>query len=109
VDLSPDEKGRYGEWQGLALADRRLRRAVASLEGRGAFVVGLLGNCNSSLGTLAGLQRSGASEQALEVGLIWIDAHADFNTPETTLSGWLGGMPVSVASGRSLDRLRVPR
>lgn len=107
VDLSPDEKGRYGEWERLALADAHLGRAVASLEEQGAFVIGLLGNCNSSLGMLAGLQSSGASGRPLRVGLIWIDAHADFNTPETTLSGWLGGMPVSVASGQSLSRLRM--
>jgi len=106
VDLSPDEKGRYGEWERLGLADAHLGRAVASLAERGAFVVGLLGNCNSSLGMLAGLQTSGTSRRPLRVGLIWIDAHADFNTPETTLSGWLGGMPVSVASGQSLTRLR---
>jgi arginase len=35
-----------------------------------------------------------------------MDAHSDFNTPETTLSGWLGGMPVAVAAGQCLHRLR---
>ena len=40
------------------------------------------------------------------MGLIWIDAHGDFNTPETCLSGWLGGMPVSLAAGQSLQRMR---
>ncbi|MCG6954436.1 MAG: arginase family protein, partial [Gemmatimonadetes bacterium] len=107
IDLSPDEKGRYGEWQRLGLADHHLSGAVSSMAERGTFVVGLLGNCNSSLGMLAGLQKSDPSGRPLRVGLIWIDAHADFNTPETSLSGWLGGMPVSVASGQSLVRLRM--
>jgi arginase len=107
VDLSPGEKGRYGEWERLSLADGHLGRAVAPLAGRGVFVLGLLGNCNSSLGMLAGLESSGSSGRPLRVGLIWIDAHADFNTPESSLSGWLGGMPVSVASGQSLTRLRL--
>jgi arginase len=107
VGLSADEEGRYGAWQRLALADHHLGVAVSSLTKRGTFVVGLLGNCNSALGMLAGLQNSGASGRPLDVGLIWIDAHADFNTPETTLSGWLGGMPVSVAAGQSLVRLRM--
>jgi arginase len=40
------------------------------------------------------------------VGLVWIDAHGDFNTPETTLSGMLGGMPVAVSAGLALHRLR---
>jgi arginase len=56
---------------------------------------------------LAGLQHSGTEPTPLEVGLIWIDAHGDFNTPETTLSGWLGGMPVSIAAGPGLYRLRL--
>lgn len=106
VELTPDEKDLYGEWRRLALADAHLGEAVASLVQDGLFPLGLLGNCNSSLGMLAGLQRAGSSSRPLKVGLIWIDAHADFNTPETTLSGWLGGMPVSVAAGESLLRLR---
>ncbi|MHB1097638.1 MAG: arginase family protein [Gemmatimonadaceae bacterium] len=107
VALAPEEQGRYGEWERLSLADGHLGRAVAPMVRRGVFALGLLGNCNSALGMLAGLQNSGESPRPLRVGLIWIDAHADFNTPETTLSGWLGGMPVSVAAGQSLGRLRV--
>ena len=42
----------------------------------------------------------------MKVGLVWIDAHGDFNTPETTLSGMLGGMPVAVSAGLCLTRLR---
>ena len=39
--------------------------------------------------------------------MLFLDAHADFNTPETTLSGMLGGMPVAVAAGLCLRRLRL--
>jgi arginase len=39
--------------------------------------------------------------------MLWLDAHPDFNTPETTRSGSLGGMPVAVATGRALSRLRM--
>lgn len=106
VALGPEEQGRYGEWERLSLADGRLGRAVAPMVRHGEFALGLLGNCNSSLGMMAGLQNSGRSPRPLRVGVIWIDAHADFNTPETTLSGWLGGMPVSIATGQSLQRLR---
>ena len=38
------------------------------------------------------------------IGMLWLDAHPDFNTPETTRSGSLGGMPVAVATGRALQR-----
>ncbi len=106
IDLTTEEKKQYGVWNRLAMADAHLGKAVSPMVKKGIFTVGLLGNCNSSLGILAGLQHSGSDSKLLKVGLIWIDAHGDFNTPETTLSGWLGGMPVSVASGQSLFRLR---
>jgi arginase len=106
VELTDEEEGRYGVWQRVSLADGHLGRAVGPMAGQGTFVLGLLGNCISSWGMLAGLQNSEPNGRPRRVGLIWIDAHGDFNTPETTLSGWLGGMPVSVASAQSLDRMR---
>jgi arginase len=69
--------------------------------------VGLLANCSSIMGMLGGLQRSGPSPRPLRVGLVFIDAHGDFNTPETTLSGMLGGMPVAISAGLCLTRLRL--
>src|SRR4030081_822364 len=55
----------------------------------------------------SGLQHSGPGAKPLRVGMVFIDAHGDFNTPETTLSGMLGGMPVAVAAGQCLTRLRL--
>ncbi|MDP6610345.1 MAG: arginase family protein, partial [Vicinamibacterales bacterium] len=69
--------------------------------------VGLLANCNSLSGMLAGLQHSGPTRRPLRVGLVFIDAHGDYNTPETTLSGMLGGMPVAVAAGHALTNIRM--
>jgi len=39
--------------------------------------------------------------------MLWLDAHPDFNTPETTRSGSMGGMPVAIATGRALKNLRL--
>jgi arginase len=58
-------------------------------------------------GLVAGLQHSGATAKPLKIGMLWLDAHPDFNTPETTRSGSLGGMPVAVATGRALRRMRL--
>jgi arginase len=56
---------------------------------------------------LGGVQRSPVpGGKPLRVGLVYIDAHADFNTPETTLSGMLGGMDVAAAAGLCLTNLR---
>jgi len=106
IDLTDNEKEQYGVWHRLGLADGHLGEAVSELAGKNEFVLGLLGNCNSSLGMLAGLQHAGEGSDLQTVGMIWIDAHGDFNTPETSLSGWLGGMPVAIASGKCLHRIR---
>jgi arginase len=106
IDLTAEEKAQYGVWHRLGLADGHLGRAVADVAGKDKFVLGLIGNCNSSIGMLAGLQHTGDDQDLQTVGMIWIDAHGDFNTPETSLSGWLGGMPVAVASGQCLHRIR---
>ena len=57
--------------------------------------VSIAGDCCSAIGMLAGLQRAG-----LNPVLIWFDAHGDFNTHETTPSGFLGGMPLAMLTGR---------
>ena len=54
------------------------------------------GDCTTALATVAGLQRRGT-----EPGVIWLDAHGDFNTPRTTRSGYLGGMALAMLAGRA--------
>ncbi|MHC4947172.1 MAG: arginase family protein [Planctomycetota bacterium] len=106
VRLDDDQESAYGSWHRMGLACGRLATIVAEHARHERFVVGLLGNCTSLLGMLGGLQRGGDSGELRRVGLLFLDAHADFNTPETTLSGMLGGMPVAVAAGLCLSRLR---
>jgi arginase len=107
VALPPAEQRAYGEWNRLGLANGHLAEIVAGEVRAGAFPVGLLANCSALMGMLGGLQKSGTTAQPRRVGLVFIDAHGDFNTPETTLSGMLGGMPVAVSAGLGLTRLRV--
>jgi arginase len=66
---------------------RQLAEKVCNAAGSGAFPLVLAGGCISCVGTLAGL---GAPPAAI----IWLDAHGDFNTPETTISGFPGFHPV---------------
>src|SRR5262249_15892482 len=58
----------------------------------GAFPLLLSGNCGSAIGALAA---AGAG-----TGIAWFDGHGDFNTPETTVSGFLDGMALAIATGR---------
>jgi len=62
------------------------------------------GNCSHMTGVVGGLQDAhGASAR---IGLVWLDAHGDFNTPHTTLTGRWGGMPVAVCAGLALPQWR---
>ena len=78
-----------------------LARAVAA-EVRDAitanrFPVVLAGNCSTALGTVAGLD---AALGAGRTGVLWLDAHGDFNTPETTTSGFFDGTALAALTGR---------
>ena len=72
-----------------ALLADQVSRAVAA----GSLPVVLGGDCNVALGVLAGLGTA-------RTGVVWFDAHGDFNTPETSPSGFLDGMPLAMACGR---------
>ena len=105
--LTPDEATEYGGWKRLAMSLGHFADIVARNERDGYFTVGLLATCPSMPGLVAGLQHSGPTREPLRIGMLWLDAHPDFNTPETTRSGSLGGMPVAVATGRALERMRL--
>ncbi len=80
--------------------DRRLARRVADARDRGQFPLVLGGNCISCLGTTAGV----GDER--DLGVIWLDAHADFDTPEDNLSGFTDVMGLSILTGSCWRALR---
>lgn len=80
-----------GETNEIGAAFEVLRRtadAVAEADRAGAFPLVLSGNCMVSIAVAAGLQA--------DVGVVWLDAHADFNTPATTPSGNMHGMSAAL-------------
>jgi arginase len=89
-----DSQSRFATEAAVAfeLAREIQKRVSASCE-RGHFPVVLAGNCGSSLGTVAAL--GGA-----RTGVVWFDAHGDFNTPESTVSGFFDGMSLATLVGR---------
>lgn len=78
---------------------RRLAAAVASTPA-GCFPLVIGGDHSISIGTMAGIHSTGTRH-----GLIWIDAHGDFNTPDTTPSGNIHGMALAVNLGYGDPRL----
>lgn len=71
---------------------QRLSMRVQAAREDGAFPIILSGNCGAALGAMSGL----SAEQS---GLLWFDTHGDFNTPETSTSGFLDGMGLAVLAG----------
>jgi arginase/N-omega-hydroxy-L-arginine amidinohydrolase len=71
-----------------------LRSAVEDSIKAGSLTVMLLNTCSASLASLPIVAR-----EYKDVVVLWIDAHGDFNTPETTDSGYLGGMVLAGVCG----------
>jgi arginase len=122
---SPYDSGRLGERNGAgpaALADA-LREKAASVEEislngylaeisvafgvarelstrvrdcllKGAFPIALTGNCCAALGTIAGCG-------CASTDVVWFDGHGEGMTPDTTSSGFLDGMGISILTGRA--------
>lgn len=77
---------------------RQVAVAVADARRRKRFPLVLAGNCNASVGTYAGLGDPG-------IGVVWFDAHPDFNTPDEATGGYFDGMGVAILAGRCWHRL----
>lgn len=71
-----------------------VRDACAGAE----FPLVLAGNCNTTVGTVSGLMPR-------RVGCVWFDGHADFETPETTASGFIDGMGLAILTGHCWKQL----
>ncbi|HUE99503.1 MAG TPA: arginase [Anaerolineales bacterium] len=78
---------------------RRVAGAVATCIQGGRFPVVLGGDHSLSVGSIRGAAKH------KKLGLIWVDAHADFNTAETTPSGNIHGMPLAALCGLGDSRL----
>ena len=79
-----------------------LAQVVAEIAKSDAIPVVLGGDHSIGIGTIAGLARAGHRP-----GVIWVDAHGDINTPQTTPSGNVHGMPFAVALGLAEDPFPV--
>lgn len=80
----------------------RLAERVREAASQKRFPFVLAGDCNSALGTLAGLGKQ-------DIGIIWFDAHGEFNTPATSPSGYFDGMPLVMIAGRCWQELMAKK
>ena len=92
LDRQPNEVAALFATAGL------VSRHVAGAVDRGAFPLVLAGNCFCSLGIVAGV--------GADLGVVWLDAHPDFNTAEATTSGFADGMGLAILTGTGWSALR---
>ena len=103
--VEPEEgnpKARYG--QAIADIDRCLMKMVASSLEAGHRPVVLGGDHSIATGSIFGTQ-----QVCGKTGVLWMDAHGDFNTEETTMSGNLHGMSLAAAIGACVPELAAIR
>jgi len=79
----------------IRLVAERVKRAVDA----GAFPVILSGSCFAAVGVVAGIQEDSP-------GVVWFDAHGDFNAPETSADGYFDGMGVAILTGGAWQGMR---
>jgi arginase len=95
LDPAGREEGRTALNIGRLGADTARLVATTRRSGAGALV--LAGDDTAAIGVVSGLQQAAGAGAA--IGVVWVDAHGDFNTPETSFSGILAGMPVAILAG----------
>jgi ornithine--oxo-acid transaminase len=95
--LHCDASGRPRD-QAIAEFCARLSAEVEATVTRGAFPLVLGGDHSCAIGTWTGAARALSTRGAM--GLVWIDAHMDSHTRETSHSGMIHGMPLAVLLGR---------
>lgn len=81
-------------------ANEKLADAVEATIRKEHLPIILGGDHALAMGSIAGATRC-----AERLGVLWIDTHPDVNTPETSLTGHIHGMPLAVAMGETLDSL----
>ncbi|MGH9943652.1 MAG: arginase [Pyrinomonadaceae bacterium] len=94
---SPDEKAKY--LREIAAGCEELAREVRGVMLAGEMPIILGGDHSIAVGSVSGVASVVRERNQLPLGLIWFDAHADMNTPETSLSGNVHGMPLAALLG----------
>ena len=106
AEASPEGDARAKYLPQIAASCTRLAILVGQTLSRGSVPLVLGGDHSVAVGTASGVSQF-FREQERKIGLIWLDAHADMNTPETTPSGNVHGMPLACVVGMGPPELTM--
>ena len=104
---NPEEEAAAGDKQrrlAVATACQNIYDIGQKCIARDEFAVFLGGDHSISIGSVASSTAAAAGPPE-SIGLIWVDAHSDFNTPQSSPSGNIHGMPVGVLTGDGAEQL----
>lgn len=87
----------------VSAVTKQLSSQVYEHAREGRFVLTLGGDHSIAIGTISGTAKATRERLNREIAVIWVDAHADINTPETSDSGNIHGMPVAFLTGLAKD------
>lgn len=99
----PDFRGMKNP-KAVSAVTRKLCDQVYEHASKGKFVLTLGGDHSIAIGSVAGTAKAIHERLGREMALIWVDAHADINTPETSDSGNIHGMPVAFLTGLASEK-----
>lgn len=94
IELGWDHNERSGAGEATAVFELMglISKRVEAARLEGSFPVVLSGSCFASVGVVAGMGE-------VAPGVVWFDAHSDFNTPDITIEGYIDGMGLSILTG----------
>jgi arginase len=88
----------------VSAVTKRLSEQVYAHAKEGRCVLTLGGDHSIAIGTVSGTAKAIRERLGREMAVIWVDAHADINTPETSESGNIHGMPVAFLTGLAKEK-----
>jgi arginase len=103
----PDHRG-MKKPRAVSAVTEALSKQVYDHAKEGRFVLTLGGDHSIAIGTISGTAKAIRERTGREMAVIWVDAHADINTPETSDSGNIHGMPVAFLTGLASDKPDAP-
>lgn len=106
TDIMPKEDPDYRGMKkpkAVSAVTEKLSQQVYEHAKEGRFVLTLGGDHSIAVGTISGTAKATRERLGRDIAVIWVDAHADINTPETSESGNIHGMPVAFLTGLAKD------
>lgn len=88
----------------VSAVTKKLSQQVYEHAQQGRFVLTLGGDHSIAIGTISGTAKAIRERLGRELAVIWVDAHADINTPETSGSGNIHGMPAAFLTGLAEEK-----